>query len=748
MKCFLICWAAVLLCSIAIGGHATAPNLTAEQGSRFALLVGVQKYPKLAEKYQLAGCANDVREFQRLLIERFGFRKTNIVTLIDEQATGDAIRRELNEMRNRVKALPDNCLPAQVIFHFSGHGSQLPDQKENPDEEDGYDETILPCNAKEFGSDCEIRDDELGEFAKAVCASGRARLWAVLDCCHSGTGFRGGTTKIRCVYRGNGADQETMFSPKRDVPQIVLPDGAVTLSACRDCEAAPEYEEGGKSYGLLTRHLIQVLYQRSDLAYDLLPDAIMARCRQSGVALPFTPQLDGSRRSLQASVCGEANSTTKCAWKATRTGADPSTVRLDAGSFHGVTVGSRYEMYASPEDISWQPTPNSQNIIKPSLGWLEIEDVKGATALARFFRWADAKRTAQETISLPEAFRLGYAVERYHQSGDFGIRLRIVRTVDRDTDGPSLSQDDRTIPVAIREGLAGANHPDESKWLHLVDGDTACDYLLRIAGHYAAIFPATGMTGVTALSLETRNNDIPDSLRGGWGPFDLNSPDKVRMDLPDALRRIARARNLLRLTAIRDSVSHSPMEMQIEVGSVKVSEYDQKTQKYKAIEEFSPVTSDQKRVPTLKEDQMFAFRVTNREKSDKPVFITVLSVGPNMEIDVLWPKTCSANPESETHQLLPGKDFITNACDGVDTPGAYYTVVLATRKPSHFERLTQPGLFRTKGPSELDGDASLEEVLLEQTFFQARAGGRTRPVRVYDDSWSATVLKWEAIRHE
>jgi hypothetical protein len=69
-----------------------------------------------------------------------------------------------------------------LVFHYSGHGSQKPDQ--NGDEADGLDETICPLDYETKGM---ITDDRLAEIVKSLPAD--RTLFAVLDCCHSGSGL-------------------------------------------------------------------------------------------------------------------------------------------------------------------------------------------------------------------------------------------------------------------------------------------------------------------------------------------------------------------------------------------------------------------------------------------------------------------------------------------------------------------------------------------------------------------------------
>lgn len=68
-----------------------------------------------------------------------------------------------------------------LFFHYSGHGSRVRDQ--DGDEDDGYDETIIPVDYKSAG---EIVDDELHWVLVKPLPPG-CRLTAIFDCCHSGS---------------------------------------------------------------------------------------------------------------------------------------------------------------------------------------------------------------------------------------------------------------------------------------------------------------------------------------------------------------------------------------------------------------------------------------------------------------------------------------------------------------------------------------------------------------------------------
>ena len=260
----------------------------------------MSEYPKLSEAEQLEGSHNDVVLMKQMLMTRFGFDAEQIVMLTGQAATGAAIRKALDEIADKVSKLPDDSPQAQVVFHFSGHGAQLPDQVGgNGDEPDGLDETLVPCDATRQGGDADIRDDELNEFAHRIRGNQKAHLWMVLDCCHSGTGTRGihksgtpGLTRYRKLDRKLNATS-TKFPPvvKR------LPDGVVALYACRDKELEPEYSDGEQKYGLLTRFLTQVVNEQETLAdctYGFLRDVIAAGYRQDrSIAGGTTPAVGG-----------------------------------------------------------------------------------------------------------------------------------------------------------------------------------------------------------------------------------------------------------------------------------------------------------------------------------------------------------------------------------------------------------------------------------------------------------------------
>ena len=83
---------------------------------KLALLVGINQYRGAA----LQGCLTDVDLQRELLIHRFGFQPSDILTLTDQQATRSQIETAFMEHLINPSQAGD-----VVVFHFSGHGSLL-----------------------------------------------------------------------------------------------------------------------------------------------------------------------------------------------------------------------------------------------------------------------------------------------------------------------------------------------------------------------------------------------------------------------------------------------------------------------------------------------------------------------------------------------------------------------------------------------------------------------------------------------
>lgn len=326
----------------------------AYSGEKRALIVAIGSYPENSGWNKLSS-ANDARLMRMILIQQ-GFKDSNISTLVNEKAT----------KYNILKSLESLTIQSQkgdvVVFHFSGHGQQIADK--NGDELDGYDEALIPYDARKSASaqyqgEKHLLDDEVNGFLyrlrEKVSAKGDVIFF--LDACHSGTATRG--TDVGEVYRGTdvpfGVEKPDSQRPsndaqKYDEQQYHSTRGNADLSPFVIISASGQRElnleikdENKTGYGSLTYALGKVLANNHEKLiytslFDLVQNEMWARFAGKHQQ---TPQLEGQAYRIlfagnpvvvpnHCRVISVVN-TTK--------------VMVDAGELNGLTIGSEISFY-------------------------------------------------------------------------------------------------------------------------------------------------------------------------------------------------------------------------------------------------------------------------------------------------------------------------------------------------------------------------------------------------------------------
>ncbi len=152
---------------------------------RSALLVGINYRDTSSE---LNGCYNDIMNVSQYLRSNLGY-SSDAVTLLTDGNRGstvllpESMRPTRENILAGISRLVSGLISGdEVVFHFSGHGSLVRDT--NGDETTGFDSCLCPIDYDTAGI---ITDDEL-----RVCLINKipkgAKLYAILDCCHNGTG--------------------------------------------------------------------------------------------------------------------------------------------------------------------------------------------------------------------------------------------------------------------------------------------------------------------------------------------------------------------------------------------------------------------------------------------------------------------------------------------------------------------------------------------------------------------------------
>lgn len=143
---------------------------------RRAVLIGINY---VGQQGQLSGCHNDVLNIKKYLENEQGFESRNITVLMDDgYHTAPTRANIMNAYRQVVR----ESMPGDSVFcHYSGHGGRVRDY--SGDEDDGYDETLIPVDFQSAG---QILDDDLLKELVQPMSKG-VLLTCLMDCCHSGT---------------------------------------------------------------------------------------------------------------------------------------------------------------------------------------------------------------------------------------------------------------------------------------------------------------------------------------------------------------------------------------------------------------------------------------------------------------------------------------------------------------------------------------------------------------------------------
>ena len=168
----------------AVGKHASElPNIVYRTG--WALLIGINKYPNLPGRYQLDYAVADAEAIAELLERKFGFPKSNITILKNEQATKYGIMDALSSLADPDKVEKDDC----ILVFYSGHGQTVELPKSRGGGNMGF---LVPYDAKldlseepnaaRYYQYC-VGMDELKRVARLIPAK---HLLFILDACYSG----------------------------------------------------------------------------------------------------------------------------------------------------------------------------------------------------------------------------------------------------------------------------------------------------------------------------------------------------------------------------------------------------------------------------------------------------------------------------------------------------------------------------------------------------------------------------------
>ncbi|MEP0849251.1 MULTISPECIES: caspase family protein [Cyanophyceae] len=252
--------------------------LAQPNGRKLALLVGINQYPHTTETKvaSLFGCVTDVELQRELLIHRFGFHPSDILTLTDAQATRGNIETAFLEHLTAQASSGD-----VVLFHFSGYGSRVGRMKDEDDSliqnpKSRIQNSLVPVDGV-LSTKGTVGNDLLEETLFLLLRSlATDQVTTVLDTSYSdGDTVLQGNLRIRTcpetVLAQQASDEELAFQEELRSRLKFSPEAlnkllsgempGIVLAAAGPNQPATEARWGGFSAGLFTYALTQHLWQ-------------------------------------------------------------------------------------------------------------------------------------------------------------------------------------------------------------------------------------------------------------------------------------------------------------------------------------------------------------------------------------------------------------------------------------------------------------------------------------------------------
>ncbi len=230
-----------------------------------AFMVGISHYDTALTGYQWNNI-NGVEDINLLspILKKQGFYLT---TLLDEQATYQNITNQLSNFTNHTKK-------GDIVYlHFSAHGQPVEDI--NGDEEDGWDEAIIPIDAYKnykkgvYEGKKHLLDDQLNTYIKKLRTKigTTGFLYVVIDACHAGTSSRANDetirgTKVGFTYNNKVFKPSTQKKSHYMIESSNKMSNVIFLEACRPDQVNMEIKVDGKRYGPLSYNIAQALQAR------------------------------------------------------------------------------------------------------------------------------------------------------------------------------------------------------------------------------------------------------------------------------------------------------------------------------------------------------------------------------------------------------------------------------------------------------------------------------------------------------
>ncbi len=689
----------------------------ASPAKTYALLIGVTQYPNLPRTRWLEGPANDVRLIADVLSGAPFLVSPSRMTRLAAWPTRPADRPTRANIQREFARLASLVRPGdQAIVFMAGHGSQQPADDDPTDEEpDGLDEMFLPADAGKWDGRAgrvanAIVDDDLRTWIAAIRNKG-AFVWLIVDSCQSGTMARGinGERDRRILPSELGIPEagsrgHAAGAPAQSAQPLLNVDAAdfAALYAADTREPTPEKplpHARSPWHGLFTYTLANVLLEsRSALTYRELADRVIDRYRSEGRWGPH-PMFEGG--GVDREVLGER------VWSSrpdllldvrTKAGA----WQLRAGTLHGLTGGTVIEVFPP----AGSPGPNDP------VGHVRVVSAEATSSLVEPITWGGRATRSERLVPGSRGRVVAYNLV----ADQLGLAVQRARRINAQTVYEVAAPG--TGPPSLEGAVANLSSVTASL-TRRVEAEADADWVIRLVDGNVVLLPASGWIGDSSDGV----NGLPPALR-----IAENEP-RLHAILDDRLRKIARARQLLKLAAVPDAQSRLPFDAELfrEERGVVVP---------------VPLTPGGR---TLREGQDVFFSMHNRAR--EPIDVTLLLVDDGFGITPLFPPSESAT----AGRLAPGetrrtRSFPVTAKTGIEFDQVIAIAVPASTPPINFRVLAQSAM-ETVDRSAVVADRSDRRAgsALQMLLADAMSSGGTRSLMTQANDYAVRLIAWRAV---
>lgn len=366
-------------------------QVSAQAPKKLALIVAISKYKPGTEWNDLAS-ANDVPLIKEALLKQ-GFKEADIVVMKDAACTKEGI---LNGIQ---KYLIEKAAPGDIcVFHFSGHGEQVYDN--NGDEDDGYDEALVPYDAPieyQPGVEKHLRDDDFGTKLQdlRVRLGENGELIVIVDACHSGSSTRGNKGSMRGTDKKyQPANYKAPVAKTNKINENLFGLGdrkagmakMISFFASSSSELNSQYEKDGVEYGSLSMAFFKTITNANkQMSYQAVFDQIKLEMRKFGLAQH--PEAEGE---MDKEIFG-GKMLTKLDYFTPET-VENTTITIKTGTVFNVFEGTTVKLYpADTRDTAGVAPITTGKIIKAGefSSTVQLNDKKDEDVISKAWVFLD-----------------------------------------------------------------------------------------------------------------------------------------------------------------------------------------------------------------------------------------------------------------------------------------------------------------------------------------------------------------------